>query len=239
MESVDNIPSLVLYIPGAFDKDLRNSLWRYLRNLNIPFYSYLIDKNNIEESGFYFIIKNIGLNYFSNIRNKLKDFFHDNLFFFPYSIAFNQEIKFGGCDYYKMAEELFFEIQPTINSIINDYSKYIKLILFSINRMNITLNEVNTYYFYKTINNNHNLSLKDIIDKEKTYKMNINNKQENVLLNSDNIKFDIEFDFSVLSKISKYFQIQIFDRVLSMLFLNDAEKRQIIQLLKDQNFANV
>ena len=191
VENVDNLDSNIIYIACSSDDDFCNNLQLYLTTLDISYYSYWIDKNNIEKAGFYFVIKNLDENCFSKIRNKLENLLSGILFYFPYNLAFRHEIKFGGHEYCEITELLLFNIQPIINTIRNNQNKYLRFVLFVIGSMNISLGEIEIYYFYKTINSNHNLSMKDILEKEKTYKMNIEKTQKQILLNKEEIKFNM------------------------------------------------
>lgn len=237
VDIIDSLDSTTIYVPGAYDKLVLNKIYNLLSNFDVPFYSYWIDENNIEESGLYFILDNTDFNHFSLIRNELKLNLPKTIFFFPYNMLYNQEIKFGGKEAYDLSKELFNILEPVIYSSKDDIKKRMMLVLFCLEKIKITAIEANSYYFYKTVNNQHNLSIIEIIEKEKTFKM--NSKYSTFSWINYKIEIDLEFDFLTFNKISKYFRLQIFDRILSMMFLTDNEKRQTIQMLIDQNSTNV
>ena len=57
IDNIKDLTSFVLFIPELSDKQDYEKLYKKIVTFNVQFYSYWIDKNNIEKSGFYFILK--------------------------------------------------------------------------------------------------------------------------------------------------------------------------------------
>ena len=243
IENIKDLTSFVLFIPDLSDKQDYEKLYKKIVTFNVQFYSYWIDKNNIEKSGFYFILKDVETVLFLEIKEQLLKLLNGKPVFFPYNIAFSQEIKFGGYTNYEISEKLFISIQVLINSIRHNPKQYQFFILCIINNLSISFEEVYTYYFYKTINKSNIIS--NTVDSKSKKKFNKDeaNKITNCseIFNSFQIdsRDDVNFNFRLFDAVPKYFLIQIIDRILSMLLLKDIEKIQIMHLLRTQNFTNV
>lgn len=240
IDNIKDLTSFVLFIPELSDKQDYEKLYKKIVTFNVQFYSYWIDKNNIEKSGFYFILKGVETALFLEIKEQLLKLLNGKAVFFPYNIAFSQEIKFGGYINYEISEKLFISIQVLINSIRNNPKQYQIFIHYIINNLSISFEEIYTYYFYKTINksnisNTVNLKSKKSLNKDEVNK--ITNFSE--IFNSFQIDSRDDVNFRLFDDVPKYFLIQIIDRILSMLLLKDIEKIQIMHLLRTQNFTNV
>ena len=238
IENVNSLDYLVLFIPDLHNKNQLDELNNYFINSNILFHLYWIDKNNVEETGYYYIIEKVNKESYLKIREKIKFYLEEIVFFFPYNLSFNQEIKYGGTLNYKKIEILLFKIESILNPIRNNIKLQIPFVYFVAKKINVNIEEIYAFYFYKILNRNHNFSIKDLIHKERGIKMSANSLNNKTKL-LDNTKFEIDYDFHLLSEIPKFFLIQIFDRILSMIFLSDMEKKQIIQSIKEQYIKDV
>ncbi|REC60473.1 hypothetical protein DRF65_20635 [Chryseobacterium pennae] len=235
-EHLSESDPLIFYIPNADPKEIKR-IKEILNQHNLIYYIFYIDTNNIEEAGIYIFVSCKIENKIASLRNSLKEYLGERRMFFPYNFSFNNEIKFGA--FYSLLEELFIEIQPIINSIEADVEKTAKFINTIIKQINLTFEELSSYYFYKTINNFHNLTFKEIADKEKKYKMTYKNTKDKTILSADTDLFDLRFDFAALQPVPKFFLLQIIDRILSMFILKDKEKFEIVDSLRNNHFTNV
>lgn len=224
----------VLFFPKLFKDKINTNFYNGIKEINIPYYTFYIDENNIEESGTYFIFETHNYDAVSAIRKILSDNFTVELFFFPYNFSFNNEIKFG--INHTVCQQLFFKIQPIVDNIIEN-GNHLTFIEFMIKEMHVDIDDIYNFYFYRTINNDHNLTLEEISNKQKKCKMPFKSIFEEIL--QEKKVYKINFDFQILKKIPRYFLLQTLDRTLSMLFLKDSIKVQIVKKLRNQYYENV
>lgn len=237
LESTEGIHSPVLYIPEFPGMDFYGQFCDELHQQNFRFYSYHVDENNIEKPGVYFVINVSETTEMHEIRERLNHSLKDQVFFFPYNLAFNQEIKFGGENNYAAVKDILTELQPKIH-LAKQNNTCTGFILSVIRSMNISLEEAGLFYFYKTVNNSHSLPMEEIIEKEKKHKITMNENRHEAVLNEDKTIFSAS-GTAFFTNTPKYFLMQILDRILSMFLLNDTEKRQIIESLRNQNLVDV
>ncbi|WP_449400670.1 hypothetical protein [Chryseobacterium wanjuense] len=155
---------LIFYIPDTDPKEIK-IIKEIVNQHSLLYYIFYIDENSIEETGTYIFVSGKVKDGIASIRNRLKEYLGERKIFFPYNFSFNNEIKFGA--FYLLLEELFIEIQPIINRIEGDEEKTAKFVNTMIKYITLTFEEICSFYFYKTINNFHNLTFKEIANKEK------------------------------------------------------------------------